>query len=310
MRALRWDDVRIFLALARARSLAPAAKTLDIDASTASRRLVALEETVGARLFDRSRDGLCPTGAAERLLVAAERMEAAALTFARDAAGFEREIEGRVRVSAPPGIAEVFVAAAVPYLRARHPRIVLDVDARVSVVDLARREADHALRTLRPRGQDLVQKLLARTRATILGSREYVAELGTLKRLADARYVIFGEVLAALPQYGWMKKHLPHPEVAMVSDSYACQLRAAEAGAGLVFAPPAMATLRNLVEPKMGPHVRHALAALPEDDLWLVGHTATREVPRVAAVWAFFEETFADVTTSASVSEKRSRIAR
>src|SRR5262249_27331767 len=108
--SLRWEDVRIFLALMRGGALGPAAQRLDIAAPPASRRLGALEEMLAARLFDRSREGLRPTAAAERLLPAAESMEAAAHTFARDASGFEREVEGRVRVSAPPGLAEVFLA--------------------------------------------------------------------------------------------------------------------------------------------------------------------------------------------------------
>src|SRR5262245_2564376 len=121
----RWDDVRVFLALYRERNLARAGKRLGFDLSTASRRLSALEEQLGMRLFDRTREGLRATAAAERLFVPAEKMEAAALTFGRDAAGFERAIEGRVRISAPPGIAEVFLADAVPALRERHPAILL-----------------------------------------------------------------------------------------------------------------------------------------------------------------------------------------
>jgi DNA-binding transcriptional LysR family regulator len=305
---LRWDDVRIFLALVRGGALGPAAKRLDVDASTASRRLVALEEMLGARLFDRSREGLKPTVAAERLLAAAERMEAAAHSFARAASGFEREVEGRVRVSAPPGVAEVFVATTVPHLHEKHPKIVLEIDSRIAVVDLARREADLALRTLRPKGQDLVQKLLSRTKSTLLGSPDYVKRLGTLKRFSDARYVFFGEVLASLPHHAWMKRHMPAPEIVMVSDSYVCQLRAAEAGAGLVFGTPQLSALRDLVEPKMAPSIREALATLPEDDLWLVGHAATREVPRIAAVWAFFEDMFDGVTTSEDVRKKLARL--
>ncbi|HYG68111.1 MAG TPA: LysR family transcriptional regulator, partial [Anaeromyxobacteraceae bacterium] len=72
---LHWDDVRLFLALCRSRTLGGAARTLGVDASTVSRRLVALERALAATLFDRGRDGVAPTEAAERLLPAAEEIE-------------------------------------------------------------------------------------------------------------------------------------------------------------------------------------------------------------------------------------------
>jgi DNA-binding transcriptional LysR family regulator len=297
----RWDDVRLFLALFRERNLARAGKRLGVDASTTSRRLAGLERELGTRLFDRTREGLRATHAAERLFSPAERMEAAALVFAGDASGFERAVEGRVRISAPPGVADVFLADAIAALHARHPAIVLEIDSRIAVVDLGRREADLALRTVRPRGQDLVQKKLLTTKATLLGSPAYVRSLGTLRSFRDARYVSFGEVLAVLPHGAWIKKHIPDPPVVLVSESYPCQLRAAAAGAGLVFAPPTYGAAYELVEAKLAPALRAALAELPEDDLWLVGHMATREVPRIAAVWSFVEEVFGGVTTAAGV---------
>src|SRR5580765_6348650 len=104
----RWDDVRLFLALHRERTLAGAAMTVGLDASTLSRRLVALEDALGTRLFDRTREGLVPTQGAELLLPAAEEMAAAHARFSRDASGFERVAEGTVRLSVPPGLAESF----------------------------------------------------------------------------------------------------------------------------------------------------------------------------------------------------------
>jgi DNA-binding transcriptional LysR family regulator len=305
----RWDDVRVFLALFRERNLARAGKRLGFDISTASRRLGALEEQLGTRLFDRTREGLRATAAAERLYVPAEKMEAAALAFGRDASGFERAVEGRVRISAPPGIAEVFLADAVPELLERHPAIVIEIDSRIAVVNLSRREADLALRTVRPRGQDLVQKKLLTTRATLLGSPDYVRSLGTLKSFRDARYLLFGpELLASLPHGEWMRKHLPEPPVGLVSDSYVVQLRAAEAGAGLLFAPSVYAAPYDLAPPKMSPALRDDLLELPEDDVWLVGHLATRDVPRIAAVWSFLEEIFTGVTTDAEVRARSARV--
>src|SRR5262245_52380943 len=137
----RWDDVRLFLALHRERTLAGAAVVVGLDPSTLSRRLTALEEALGTRLFDRTREGFAPTEGAEVLLAAAEEMASAHARFSRDASGFERVAEGTVRLSVPPGLAEVFVAPALVRLRAEHPRIQVEVDASVRFVDLTRREA-------------------------------------------------------------------------------------------------------------------------------------------------------------------------
>ena len=83
--AMGWDDVRLFLALARARTVGDAASSLGVDASTVSRRLVALEEVMAARLFDRGRDGVTATAAAEELIPVAEEIEAAIGRFTRTA---------------------------------------------------------------------------------------------------------------------------------------------------------------------------------------------------------------------------------
>jgi DNA-binding transcriptional LysR family regulator len=112
-----WDDVRLFLALYRRRTLAAAARDTALDPSTLSRRLAALEHRLGARLFDRTRE------AAELLLAAAEEMEQSHGRFERDAASFERAAEGTVRLSVPPGLAEAFVGPALVQLHRRHPGI-------------------------------------------------------------------------------------------------------------------------------------------------------------------------------------------
>src|SRR4051812_41298223 len=104
----RWEDVQLFLALYRERTLAAAAKAVSLDPSTMSRRLASLEEALGTRLFDRTREGLVPSEGAEALLVPAEEMAEAHARFSRDASGLEREAEGSVRLSVPPGLAESF----------------------------------------------------------------------------------------------------------------------------------------------------------------------------------------------------------
>ena len=96
---LRWDDVRLFLAVHRERGLAGAARRLGVDGSTTSRRLAAFEAALGVRLFDRTAGGLLPTEAAERILPAAEETEAGFFRFAASVQGLEQRVEGVVRLA-------------------------------------------------------------------------------------------------------------------------------------------------------------------------------------------------------------------
>ncbi len=289
---LRWDDVQLFLALYRDASLGRAGQRLGLDASTLSRRLSALEARLSLSLFDRSREGLHATAAAERLAATAEEMEQCAANFARDAEGFEREVEGKVRVTAPPGVADYIVAPRVGELVARHPKLRLEVDASVAYVDLSRREADVALRMLRPSGGDLVAKKVYTTRTVPLGSAAYVRSLGVLRDLTEARWIAYADDLASMPSMRWLRHEAPQLAPTLVTSSFSAQLRAAIAGVGVVLAPHPFGAACDLVEAKLSPALSRSLAALPDDSLWLVGHRALRLVPRVAAVWAWLEELF------------------
>jgi DNA-binding transcriptional LysR family regulator len=124
---LPWDDVRLFLALFRSQTLGEAATALGIDASTVSRRLAAMEESLSATLFDRGRDGIAATKAAEDLMPVAEEIEQAMARFASEAEGLERVVSGLVRIACPPDVAEVIVAPLVPGLLASHPALRIEI---------------------------------------------------------------------------------------------------------------------------------------------------------------------------------------
>lgn len=292
-RRVKWDDLALFLALARARSLAGAASRLDVDPSTASRRLAALERELGLRLFDRTPEGLAPTAYAERLFPEAEAMELAAERFVTGAEGFERTVEGRVRLSAPPGLADAFVLPLLPALARAHPKLIVEVDARVGVADLTRREADLALRSLRPAGAELVQKRIFVTRTVIAGAPRYVRGLGRLQSLRDASFVAWGDDLGHLPQARWLRTHAAGARVALVTSSLQTQLAAVQRGLGLFLVPRPFLAPYGLVEAQLSRALATSLAELPDDELWLVAHRALRAVPRVDALWRFLDAHFA-----------------
>jgi DNA-binding transcriptional LysR family regulator len=278
VQTLDWEQIRLFLAIARGRSLAEAALRLGLDVSTVSRRLDRLEDNVGAPLFDRTREGTLPTLLAEQLVAHAEEMELAAARFASTGASVETEVEGTVRLTVLHGIADVFVASRLAELRERHPRLVVELDASVTYADLTRREADLAVRSTRPTSGELVSVKLITARALPMTSPAYARSLGKLKRLEDARWIAWGPDLAPLPDAVWLR-----------TCHFASQLAAARTGMGIAIASAPYAKL-GLVAVVHARALDAAWAALPTGSLWLVGHRALRQVPRVAAVWDFVLE--------------------
>jgi len=288
---LHWDDARVLLALLQAGTLSGAGARLGVNASTASRRLDALEAALGARLFDRTPDGVLPTSLAEELAPHAEAMERAAAGLALAAQGREALPEGEVRLTAPPGVAEYLVAPALPRLLARHPRLRLTIDATVAYADLTRREADLALRAARPSTGDLVTRRLGVVDGWLYGSPAYVRKLGKLRRLGDARWITWGDDLAHIAPARFVSALVPPEQVVLRTSHMGTLMGAAAAGLGLVLVDRTMADACGLVPVEAAPELRRTLPSLRGGgELWLVAHRALREVPRIAAVWEFLVE--------------------
>ena len=282
-----WDDVRIFLALWRSRTLSGAAARLHVNASTVGRRLDALEATLGVSLFDRTPDGVLPTDAAERLLGLAERVEHAASELSGAVTGFEAAPEGTVRITATPAVAEELIAPAIARLRKRNPGLVIELDASISYADLARREADLAVRLSRPTSGDLVSVKLADVPSVVAASPSLAKSLGTLRSLDEGPWIAWDASLQHLPDAQWIARHVSPGAIVLRTSSSGAQLRAAESGAGMLLVSTALAKARRLVEVKLARRLSASLSPPPSTPLWLVTHRALRQTPRIAAAWSF-----------------------
>jgi DNA-binding transcriptional LysR family regulator len=293
LNAFEWDDVRLFLGVCRSRTLSRAAQALGVDASTVSRRLVALEEALDATLFDRGRDGISPTKAAEDLMLLAEQIEEGMLRFATAADNLEREVAGLVRITCPPDVADVIVAPLLVSLRRKYPRLRVALDPGEAVVDLTRREADVALRTVRPARGDLVVTRLTTVRWLLAAAPALAEELGTLRAWGDAPWVAFGERLTKVGPARWLGKYAQEVEPLVCSDSLATQLSVVAKGVGAALVPEPSIEHYGLARVKIGAPLREAAAEWPTDELFLVTHRALRQVPRVRAVWELLVARFA-----------------
>jgi DNA-binding transcriptional LysR family regulator len=294
----RWDDARIFLALLRAGTLSGAGAALGVNASTVGRRLDVLEDSLGARLFDRTPDGVRPTAAAELVQPAAERLESAAHELGAAARGIESAPEGVVRLSVAPGVSSEFVAPALPRLLERHPKLKIELDASIGYADLTRREADLAIRGLRPESGDLIARRLGTSGYALMCTPDHAAAQGPLRDPAAARWITWQHDLDHIPSGRWITAVVPEEAIVLRTSNIATQIAAVRAGLGIALLPRIYLAGGELVEVRVGPALRRRLPPPPVDEAWLVGHRALREVPRVAAVWQFIVDEFAALPPS------------
>ncbi len=289
---LDWDDVRLFLVLYRSRTMGEAAVALDVDPSTVSRRLAGLEETLDTVLFDRGREGLRPTKAAEDLFPTAELAEDGIAGFAHAADGLEREVSGLVRLTCPPDT-DVLVLPVLRDLLDEHPDLRFTLEPSEELLDLSRREADLALRVVRPRSGSLVVRRVMTIRWRPVATPALVARLGPLTDLSSVPWIGWSEGSAAAHLQRWFQTMGVSVEPVLRSDRLVAHVAAARAGLGVALLPAPTISHHGLVpiEIDLPGHE----TSLPEDELFLVTHQALVNVPRVRATWEALTERLSDL---------------
>lgn len=174
MKVFEWDDLRIFLAILRGRSVRSAAKQLNVSHSTVSRRLQAMEDQLGIKLFVRRPEGFVLTDIGEALVERAERVESEILSMEREVFGRDARLAGLVRISTPPLLAQDLLMPILAEITALYPQIELEVDATFEVADLRRRNADIAIRFQVQPDDSLVAHRLPDFANTIYATQNYV----------------------------------------------------------------------------------------------------------------------------------------
>jgi len=280
-----WNDLRLVLAVARAGGLVGAANTLAIAHSTAFRRLHALERQLGQQLFERGPGGAySPTSVGARMMAAAERMEDEALAFERDIAGRDHRLTGRLRVTSSETLAHRLLTPLLAAYRRANPGVVVELTIDNRVLSLTRREADVALRPMRPIEGDLWGRKLADVAWAVYGSVAQREAGGRLTKVADLpRHSLIGwdadgnSIKAA----EWLASVAPESAIVYRSSSLINQLAAAKAGIGLAVLPCYLGD----PEPALERAIPQPIAELARE-LWIVTHT---DLKRTARVRAFFD---------------------
>lgn len=184
---MNWDDVRVFLAVARTGQLLAAARHLRVNHATVARRLGALEEALGTRLVNRRTNGCELTSEGEVLLARAEIMEGAALGARADIGGSDGAISGTVRIGAPDGFGVAFLAPRLGSLKRRHPQLRIQLVPVPRSFSLSKREADIAITTARPTEGRLVARKLVDYRLGLYASADYIERHGSPVALGELR---------------------------------------------------------------------------------------------------------------------------
>ena len=230
-----WDDIKIFLAIARAGSLGRAAAAVGQSQPTMGRRLKAFEEKLGLSLFQRSSDGFALTDEGALVLAHAERMEEEALGFERQIAGQETQLEGLVRTSSSDWYGVHVLAPVFAAFQRLHPRVVIELVTDSRLLDLSRREADLVFRIKPFDEADVVQRRLMRLDYGLYGA----ARLPRPKA-RDGRgtsLITMDTAFDDLPDVQWLRRKLPQASIAMRSNNREVQASMCVEGAGWAMLP-------------------------------------------------------------------------
>ena len=268
-----WDDVRIFLALARAGSLAGAARSLRVEHTAVARRIGQLEQALGLHLFDRLPRGWILTSEGEQLAGRAAQMEEQAHEFMREAADGV-QLSGTVRLSASPSVGQEFLLPRLCAIHQRWSSITLELVVETRVAILSRREADLALRIGRPHDPGLAARLLGNMAYGLYCRPGYTEG----RSEADWRFVAYDDSLAHTPEHQWLESLRGNRAYALRANTLALQRDAVRMGLGLAVLPHFMATGDALLErlPFSG--------GPPPREIWLVVHPDVRRSPRVRLI--------------------------
>jgi len=282
-----WDHYRSFLAVFDEGSLSSAARSLGLTQPTLARHIEQLEAALGGALFTRSPRGLLPTEAAQALVPHARAMASAAAAAVRVASGAREAIEGAVRITASQVIGVEVLPGILRDLRIAHPALSFEIVASNESADLLRRDADIAIRMVRPKQEALLARRVGDVMLGLHAHRDYLARHGAPKSLADAaQHAIVGydnETIGvqALRSLGLT---LTREMFAYRTDNDLVQTNLIRAGAGIGICQVGLA--------KRDPNL---MRLLPDQfsfalDTWITMHEDLRGAARMRTVFDFLVE--------------------
>ncbi|MBK8184026.1 MAG: LysR family transcriptional regulator [Candidatus Competibacteraceae bacterium] len=283
-RELDWNDLRYFLAAARLGRLSPAARRLQVEHSTVSRRIEGLERAMGTRLFNRHRDGLILTEAGHALLPMAEQVEAMVAVVSEELSGQDLSINGEVRLGTPEGLAVCFLTPRLKPLLDEYPNLTVELLASPRLANLASREADLAITLEPPRRGRYVVYRWTDYRYFLYGSSDYLKAHDPIETRADLTqhpFVAYIDDFLLSQELHFLEKLCDTPKLRFCCTSMLAHREAVLAGIGLAVLTPYI----SAGEPRL-------IKVLPDEayfqhTFWLAAHADRLRLKRVRLVWDY-----------------------
>lgn len=270
-----WNDLRVFLAVARGGSLGAAAKLLGVSHPTVGRRLHVLEQSSGEVFFRRTSTGLVLTDSGERIFELAQEMERSALTIERRIAGESEQFEGLLRISSADWFAGYVLGPVLAELLRRYPLIVPELIAGQRLSDLTRREADIAFRIVPFTEPDIVQRRLTTLNYGLYVGAQQPFSPGTHGE--GVGLITMDTAQSHYPDVVWLRGLYPQAAVVFTSSSRTVQARMCALGLGICVLPRALGD--------QSPALRRLDVgqAPPGRDIWMGYHHDMRQMDRLRA---------------------------
>ena len=288
---LRWDDLKLFLAVYEQGSLSGAARALKLGQPTLSRRIAGLEEAVGEALFDRKSHGASLTQAGQKLLPAAQSMAEWASEAGLSVKKQTFLPEGKVRIAAPPGIAYGLIAPLAAKIRRHHPSIQIEALSGIETLNLGRGEADLSLRTEKPADADLVCIDEISSAMRVYVGANYAMSLKENPDLADLNWICWAAPYDELRSNQELRALIPGLKPAFTSDDLIVQLAACKAGVGAMILPELLHRYSSELHGLQQIDIDLGAGAI--GSLYLVCHKRRRHLPKVQLVMDYICGEFA-----------------
>lgn len=284
MNQFNWDNLRVFLGVARAQSALEASHALDMNQSTISRRLQRLEEDIGSKLFDRSSQGHRLTSAGHRLLEHVEKLESTLAMVESDVFGDSLALTGEIRLGATEGFGSYFLAPHVAHFCTRHPGITVDLLPMPRNINLSKREADASVTVDRPTIDSFVTSKLAEYRLLPYATREYLRRHPPIHGVTDLpghRWIDYVDDLVFAKQQFSLQTWLPGAKPFMRSTSVIAQFQAVRSGLGVAVLPCFLGAASKELVPILPARIDITRT------FWLVAPQERRELARIKALWDY-----------------------
>ncbi len=275
--AINWDDMRYFLVLSRKNSFVSAASEMKVTHSTVARRISALEESLQTQLFHRTEKGCRPTPAGENLIPFAEQLESVVMNLEEGISGYNSQLSGAIRIGAPDGIGNSYLASCLGMLQAAHQALDVELIAVPMYYSLSKREIDILITVQKPMGGNIVARKLSEYMLGMFATREYLESRPEIKNRNDLKghtFVGYIDDLLFDQDLRFMDEISPGLTVKFRSSTVVAQMSAVASGVGIGIIPYFMAHKEKSLIP-----------VLPEKSIkrgyWLQVNPDSRQLARV-----------------------------